>query len=853
MKPISTYTVVPKLPKKMMKIKEIAYNLWWAWNNDAIDLFRRLDSDLWEESNHNPVKMLSTISQKVLEEKSSDDGFLEHLRNIVKKFEHYIKEKTWYEKNFGKQDSPRIAYFSAEFGLTECIPIYSGGLGILAGDHLKSASDLGIPLVGVGLLYQKGYFRQYLNNDGWQGELYPINDFYNLPLVLVKNEEGKPLMVGVSFPGRTVWAQIWRINVGRISLYLLDTNIPVNSIEDQDITDELYGGDNEMRIKQELILGIGGVRALHKLGIHPQVYHMNEGHSAFLALERIRSYIEEKGLSFYEALEATKTGNIFTTHTPVPAGIDLFPIDLMKKYFLDYCNQLKISWDEFLKLGVETNSGQEKMFSMAILAIRTASYINGVSKLHGVVSRNMFHYLWPQVPVDEVPITSITNGVHHRSWISKDMSGLYDRYLGPKWLGDPSDQTVWERVEQIPDEELWRTHERRRERLVAFTRRRLKEQLRRVGAPESEILQAEVVLNPDALTIGFARRFATYKRADLLLRDPERLAKIVSNEERPVQIIFSGKAHPKDIPGKNLIRELVKIARRGEFRRHIVFLEDYNMIISRYLVQGVDLWLNTPKRLYEASGTSGMKASANGVINMSILDGWWDEAYKPGIGWAIGKDIEYDDIEYQYDVESKAIYDILEKEVIPLFYDRGADRLPRKWIKLMKNSLTSICPVFNTNRMVCEYTERFYNDALKKYYLVNKDNMKIAREMAAWKENLKREWSKITIKKVITKSPEELPVGSKVEIEAEIFLGTVQHKDVSVEIYSGTIDHKGQIDNGKSFPMILSEQLEGGNYIFKGSIPCKMSGVHGFSVRILPKNDHLVNPVEMGLILWASQ
>ncbi|RKY89832.1 alpha-glucan phosphorylase [candidate division KSB1 bacterium] len=853
MKPISTYTVVPKLPKKMMKIKEIAYNLWWAWNNDAIDLFRRLDSDLWEESNHNPVKMLSTISQKVLEEKSSDDGFLEHLRNIVKKFEHYIKEKTWYEKNFGKQDSPRIAYFSAEFGLTECIPIYSGGLGILAGDHLKSASDLGIPLVGVGLLYQKGYFRQYLNNDGWQGELYPINDFYNLPLVLVKNEEGKPLMVGVSFPGRTVWAQIWKVNVGRISLYLLDTNIPVNSIEDQDITDELYGGDNEMRIKQELILGIGGVRALHKLGIHPQVYHMNEGHSAFLALERIRSYIEEKGLSFYEALEATKTGNIFTTHTPVPAGIDLFPIDLMKKYFLDYCNQLKISWDEFLKLGVETNSGQEKMFSMAILAIRTASYINGVSKLHGVVSRNMFHYLWPQVPVDEVPITSITNGVHHRSWISKDMSGLYDRYLGPKWLGDPSDQTVWERVEQIPDEELWRTHERRRERLVAFTRRRLKEQLRRVGAPESEILQAEVVLNPDALTIGFARRFATYKRADLLLRDPERLAKIVSNEERPVQIIFSGKAHPKDIPGKNLIRELVKIARRGEFRRHIVFLEDYNMIISRYLVQGVDLWLNTPKRLYEASGTSGMKASANGVINMSILDGWWDEAYKPGIGWAIGKDIEYDDIEYQYDVESKAIYDILEKEVIPLFYDRGADRLPRKWIKLMKNSLTSICPVFNTNRMVCEYTERFYNDALKKYYLVNKDNMKIAREMAAWKENLKREWSKITIKKVITKSPEELPVGSKVEIEAEIFLGTVQHKDVSVEIYSGTIDHKGQIDNGKSFPMILSEQLEGGNYIFKGSIPCKMSGVHGFSVRILPKNDHLVNPVEMGLILWASQ
>jgi len=852
MKLLKTYSVVPKIPKKLLKLKKLAYNLWWSWNMEAIDLFRRLDADLWEETYHNPVKMLFSIDQKVLEEKAADDGYLNYLNSVYLKFESYLKAKTWYGKRYETSESPLFAYFSMEFGLTECLPVYSGGLGILAGDYLKSASELGLPLIGMGLLYQRGYFRQFLNSDGMQDEHYPINDFYTMPINLEKDENGIPLLVNIPFPGRTVYAQIWRIDIGRISLYLLDTNISQNMQEDQDITDELYGGNKELRIKQEIVLGIGGVRALRKLGINPHVYHMNDGHSAFLALERIREMIEEKNVSFLVALEATKRGNIFTTHTPVPAGIDIFTIELMKKYFFDYCDNLKISWEEFLEIGAENRAAKIEFFSMAILAINTAAFINGVSKLHGVVSRNLFHYLWPTIPEEEVPISSITNGIHQRSWISKEMAELYDRYLGNRWLAEPADQSVWKKIEQITDEELWRTHERRRERLVAFARRRLKERLMARGAPESEILQAEVVLNSKALTIGFARRFATYKRADLILRNPERLAKILTDSERPVQVLFSGKAHPNDQPGKNLIRELVKLARREEFRRHIVFLEDYDMAVSRYLVEGVDLWLNTPRRLYEASGTSGMKAAANGVINISILDGWWDEAYKPKIGWGLGKDMEYDDIEYQYDVESKALYSLLEKEVIPLFYERGEDGLPRKWIRMMKDSLMSICPVFNTNRMVCEYCEEFYAPSLKNVRIFTENDLSVSRDMAAWKNKMKESWQNIKINSIKTNLPEEIMVGSKIEVEAEVFLSNIDCDDVSVEIYYGLLNHKDQIVNGKSSPMELCGKAKDSNYVFKGDIPCEKTGIHGISVRILPKHEHLENPIKMGLVLWAS-
>jgi starch phosphorylase len=623
----------------MQPLHELAYNLRWTWNHDSIDLFRRLDPDLWETTGHNPVAMLGEISQHQLEDLAQDEGFLLQLERVSEQLKDFMAAPTWYGKQYGAGSGLTVAYFSAEYGINECMPIYSGGLGILAGCTLKAAAELGLPFVGVGLMYQVGYFRQVLDVGGWQGELYPVNDFYRMPCRLVRREDGVPVTIRVGFPGRMVAAQIWEAQVGRVRLYLLDTNVEENSPEDRTITSELYGGDVETRIQQEIVLGIGGVQALHELDIHPAVYHMNEGHSAFMALERARRCMESRNVPFEVALEATRAGNLFTTHTPVPAGIDLFSPELMDKYFGGYYPSLGISRKDFLALGRENPNDKAEPFSMAVLAFRAAASANGVSRLHGEVSRKMWQLLWPGVPEDEIPISHVTNGIHPRSWISAELAELFDRYLGRRWVEDPADQTVWERIDRIPAEELWRTHERRRERLVAFARRRLRQQLVRRQATMAEIERAEEVLNPGVLTIGFARRFATYKRADLLLHDPERLARIVSNEERPVQIIFSGKAHPKDTPGKELIRQLIQLIKEEEeFRRHIVFIDDYDMAVCRYMVQGVDLWLNTPRRLYEASGTSGMKASLNGALNMSILDGWWDEAYQPGIGWAIGKD-----------------------------------------------------------------------------------------------------------------------------------------------------------------------------------------------------------------------
>ncbi len=644
MRPSHTFRVIPSLPASLERLRDLAYNLSWAWNHDAIDLFRRLDRDLWETTLHNPVLMLGTIRQERLEEVMADDGFMAHLERVGRDLDRYMQARnTWYSKNCPNGDGARIAYFSAEFGLTECLRIYSGGLGILAGDHLKSASDLGLPLVGVGLLYQQGYFRQYLNPDGWQQEQYPDNDFYNLPLTLERQLSGAPLTVEVEYPGRTVKAQVWRVQVGRVPLYLLDTNVEGNRPDDRDITDQLYGGDSDMRIRQEILLGIGGIRALEILGLRPTVCHMNEGHSAFLALERIRLLMQDCQLTFAEAREAAMAGNVFTTHTPVPAGIDRFHPDLIDQYFSGYYPRLGLSRHEFLGLGRMNPNDPNGYFCMAVLAMRLAYRINGVSQLHGRVSRQMWQEVWPQVPADEVPILGITNGIHPRSWISNDMAGLYDRYLGPRWSDRPADAKIWQQATRIPDEELWRTHERRRERLVTFARGRLRDHLEQQGGSPSEIGHADEVLDPEALTIGFARRFATYKRATLLFRDLERLARILGDKDRPVQLIFAGKAHPQDNAGKELIRQIIHLARRQEFRNRIVFLEDYDMDVARYLVQGVDVWLNTPRRPHEASGTSGMKATANGGLNLSILDGWWDEGYTPDTGWAIGGGEEYRD------------------------------------------------------------------------------------------------------------------------------------------------------------------------------------------------------------------
>jgi starch phosphorylase len=852
-KPIRTFTVTPSLPASLERLRDLAYNLRWAWDHATIELFRRLDSDLWEITGHNPVLMLGTIDQAQLEAAAADEGFLAYLEGVSQHFDGYMAgESTWFRRTCGVTEGPLVAYFSAEFGVTECLSIFAGGLGVLAGDHLKSASDLGVPLIGVGLLYQQGYFRQYLNEAGWQQEAYVDNDFYNLPLKLERRQDGTPLTVEIPYPGRCVTAQIWRAQVGRVPLYLLDTNVPANRPDDRGITYQLYGGDLDMRIKQEIMLGIGGYRALEALGLQPAVYHMNEGHSAFLALERVRR-AETHGLSFAEAREAASAGLVFTTHTPVAAGHDYFPPELMDRYFTDYARSLGLSRQNFLALGRQNPGNDSEPFCMTILALRLAAYSNGVSRLHGQVSRRMWQGLWPGVSEDDIPIGHVTNGVHFRSWISLEMNQLYDRYLGPRWREEPADQTVWQRVERIPAEELWRTHELRRERLIGFVRRRLKSQLQQRGASQTEIEAAEEVLDAEALTIGFARRFAPYKRATLLLRDPERLARILNNPDRPVQIIFAGKAHPRDDEGKGLLQQIVALARQAKFRPRLVFLEEYDMAVARYLVQGCDVWLNTPRRPREASGTSGMKAAANGVLNVSILDGWWDEAYRPGVGWAIGRGETYDDPNYQDQVEAEALYDLLERDVVPTFYDRGTTRLPRRWIALMKASIGTLCHFFNTHRMVREYTERFYVPAAAQYWQFVADEMARARALAAWKARVAGSWPKVRVETVSTDYFTELQVGRTIRVQAWVHLGDLTPGDVAVELYLGRVDAGGEIVEAAAMPMLPMEQDGEGRYLFEASaVRCDQSGLHGYTVRVLPHHRDLPTPFLPGLIGWAQ-
>jgi starch phosphorylase len=854
MKPIQTFLAVPSLPAPLERLRELARNLRWAWHHDTIELFRRLDSVLWETTGHNPILMLGTIDQAKLEAAACDEGFLSHLDRVAQDLDAYMAAKsTWFRRAHGVFQAPLVAYFSAEFGITECLSIFAGGLGVLAGDHLKSASDLGVPLIGVGLLYQQGYFRQYLNEGGWQQEVYEKNDFHNLPLTLKRRSDGSPLTVEVALPGRKVTAQIWWAQVGRVLLHLLDTNTPANrQSEDRDITDQLYGGDQEMRIKQEILLGIGGYLALEAMGLEPTVYHMNEGHSAFLGLERTRRLMEKQGLSFAEAREAASAGLVFTTHTAVAAGHDYFPPQLMDRYFADYIRALGLSRRDFLALGRQNPDDDREPFCMTILALRLAAYSNGVSRLHGKVTRKMWTGLWPGLPEDEIPIGHVTDGIQFQSWISREMKELYDRYLGLRWREEVADQTVWQGADRIAAEELWRTHERRRERLVAFSRRRLRSQLERRGASQAAVEAADEVLDPEALTIGFARRFATYKRATLLLRDQERLARILNKPGRPVQIIYAGKAHPRDDPGKGLIRQIVELSRREEFRRRLVFLEDYDMAVARYLVQGVDVWLNTPLRLQEASGTSGMKATANGVLNLSILDGWWDEAYRPEVGWAIGRREKYDDSNYQDQVEAEALYGLLEQEVVPIYYDRGSDGLPRRWIGRMRASIQTLCRTFTTHRMVGEYTERYYLHAAGHYEQLTADGMARAKEIAAWKVRIQKNWSRVRVEALGGGPASDVQVGGEIPIQAEVFLGALTPDEVTVELYLGHVDAAGEIVDAASTPMQSIKQKGEGTHLYQASaVTCRGSGLYGYTLRVIPRHPALTTPFLPGLILWA--
>jgi len=845
---IESFHVVPALPEPLEGLREMAYNLLWTWDEDLRVLFLRLDRALWDSTYQNPVLMLGSIAQERLEALAADDGFMAYYARTYARYKEYLAERTWWDKLHAER--PLIAYFSAEFGLAECLPIYSGGLGVLSGHHLKSASDLGVPLVGIGLLYQQGYFRQYLTTDGWQQESYPVNDFFNLPIRPAPGADGAPVRVELAMAGQRLVVQVWRVEVGRLPLFLLDTNLPENAPEVRDVTDQLYGGDHETRLRQEFVLGVGGLRALHAMGLRPAVCHMNEGHSAFLSIERIRLLMKEQGLSFAAAREAARAGNVFTTHTAVPAGFDVFTPELVDKYFSEHVKEMGVTPKEVLSLGAEDPTAATSPFNMAGLALRTAAFVNGVSRLHGEVSRGLLRKYLPGIPVDEIPVGHVTNGAHTRSTVSRDMSGLFDRYLGPDWWRQPDRPETWDGIDSIPDEELWATHERRRERLVAFARRRLMKQVEGRGATQRDLERARGVLGTGTLTIGFARRFATYKRATLLLADLERLKRILLSAERPVQVIFAGKAHPRDNEAKEVMKTVVRFCQGDEVRRHAVFVEDYDLVVARYLVQGVDVWLNTPRRGLEASGTSGMKVVPNGGLNLSILDGWWPEGYAPDTGWAIGKGEEYQDHGYQDQVESAALYELLEKDVVPLFYDRAVDGLPRAWIARMKASMKRLAPQFSTNRMLWDYGERLYLPAARYYAELVADGGARAQRLATWKANVFRHWAQVRVESVEARRPGTHRVGDSFPLAAVVGLGGLAPDDVSVEAYFGRLDEKQQIAAGRSVALRLEASLDRGRHRFVGVVPCDRSGMQGYTVRVRPAHPDANNLLATGLMAW---
>lgn len=695
------------LPKRINRLGELAYNLWWTWHPDVQRLYKRIDVDLWEKYDHNPILFLRNVERAKLNAVTTDNHYLEFYDRAMSAFDQYMaRNDTWYEKNHSHIMDEEIAYFSTEYGLHETLPFYAGGLGVLSGDHIKEASDLGLPLVAMGFFYTRGYFTQKISEDGWQEAHYVRLKFDELPVISIKDDQDNPVTISVDLPGREVLARIWKIQVGRIPLYLLDSNVDGNTSEDRELTSRLYGSDLDLRISQEIILGVGGVRALRKLGHDPSIWHMNEGHSAFLALERARELVSE-GRTFEEAKEIVKGKTIFTTHTPVPAGSDEFPLWLMDKYFSQYQEKLGLEREEFIDLARHEVSWGET-FSMPVLAMRMSELKNGVSEKHGKVARKMWHYLWPDRKVDEVPISHITNGVHTGTWLARRLRHLYGRYLGQDWLERIDAPEVWEGVEAIPDEELWTVRRHLKRKLVFYMRERARNQWLYEGVHPVQVVASGALLDPYALTLGFARRFATYKRADLILRDMDRLLKLVNKPNMPVQIIFAGKAHPADKPGKLLIQNVYRKVKQAENGGRLVFLEDYDMNLARYLVQGVDVWLNTPRRPNEASGTSGEKAALNGVLNFSILDGWWREGYNGQNGWAIGDETDYEDPDLQDQKDAESLYDVLENEIIPLYYQRSAGNIPTEWISRMKESIRTLAPTFCMRRMVKEYAKDMY-------------------------------------------------------------------------------------------------------------------------------------------------
>ncbi len=842
------FHVRPYIPKELIPLQEIAGNLWFSWNWEAVQLFIRLSPTLWEKSYQNPVQMLGAVPQADLAAAAKDESFVANVDRVYRSFQQYMKRASWFSEAHGGEAGLQVAYFCCEYGIDEGLPIYSGGLGVLSGDHLKSASDLGVPLVGVGLLYQKGYFRQVLSLDGWQKELYPDNDWYNMPVTMEIRKDGTPVEIEVNIGGEPVRARVWRVDVGRTPLYLLDSNVKGNTDRSREITSTLYGGDREMRIRQEILLGVGGARALKTLGLAPTVYHMNEGHSAFLIFERIRDLMATRRVSFAEARELVFATSVFTTHTPVPAGNEQFDSDLLRKYLEPEARPLGLPWETLLAMG-QIHPPRGRDFGMTVFALRSAAFSNGVAKLHGQTSRKMWKELWPELPESELPIRSITNGIHTRSWVSHEVAELFMRYMGPRFLEKPGDQAVWERVETIPPAELWRIHEGRRERLVFFARKRLREQLHRQGAGQALQRAADEVLQPDSMTIGFSRRFATYKRANLLFLQPERLIRLLTDTKRPVQIIFAGKAHPQDLPAKEIIRSVKHFASDPRVRNQIVFVEDYDINVARYMVQGVDVWLNTPRRPLEASGTSGMKAAANGALNVSVLDGWWDEGYSPEVGWAIGSGEVYEDPEEQDRVECEALFNLLENEIIPMFYERDRGGLPRAWISMMKASIRKLGAFFNTQRMVCEYSESCYLPAYRAGVRLSADQCAAARALAEWRARVTEAWPGVSIRVEDLRKHKDMRVGETVGVTIRVRLGNLSPDDVSVEVCHGSYSASGEIREGMILPAVHEKQ-EGEEEIYRVEVPCVSSGRYGFAARIVPRHKDLVDPFTPLLLTW---
>jgi len=840
------FQVFPAMPEPLGFLETLSRNLWWCWHLDAIELFRRIDPALWGKADRNPIVFFSMISQARWSELAKDDAFMAHMHRVKDRFDTEVESILEHSrKPYGKGET--VAYLSMEFGIHESLPLFAGGLGVLAGDHLKAASDLQVPLIGVGLLYQEGYFRQYLDGGGWQQEEYPPIELSNLPLERMRGDDGNEIRVGVEGPNGTIHAAVWEIRVGRIPLILLDTDIPENSPENRKITARLYASYTNVRLAQEVLLGFGGLRALEAAGIIPAVLHMNEGHAAFSGIEHLRQIMTKHGVDLADAMEITSRKTVFTTHTPVAAGHDEFPVEEVKPYILSMEKVLGVKAEEIISWGQTAPSGKLSMF---VLGLRMSMYKNGVSELHGRTARRMWSHVWPGWTQEEVPITHVTNGVHIPSWISIENAMLFDRYLGPEWYLKSWDGDLYRRIDGIYDDELWKAREMSRSRLVRFCRNRLIRQHRRRNAPQSVVQEAEMVLDADILTIAFARRFTAYKRATLLLKDPDRLEKILNNDRFPVQLLFSGKAHPKDDEGKNFIKDLFQFAQRPLVRKRIVFLEDYDINIARHLIQGADVWLNTPRRPLEASGTSGMKAAANGVLNVSILDGWWNEGYSPERGWAIGHGEEYADPVYQDEVESRALYNLLENEVIPCFYERKNGDTPKRWIKMMKASMKMAVADFCTHQMVAKYESRFYLPALENYQRLTAEGAARARQKVERRKRLRSLWDHVRLQPPVQKSGALLRVGERLDVECEVHLGELTPEEVTVELYYGTLKSVDHVIKGKGVPMRMIEDRGRGTYLYQGVVECRETGRFGFTARAYPTGDDLEKFMP-GLIRWA--